>query len=178
MTSQQPTAHQAILITGPVGSGKTSVMTALTVLLEKHNRPAAGIDMDHLRWFFPRPPKDPFGSEVGRQHLAFMAANYRSLGIPVLAIADVIEHEEDRQKMVEALPDYDLHVIRIHVPLHLVEQRLRVRESPETLNWYLNRAEELEQIMEINSVGDWVIDVGERTPHEVAAEIARRYGLI
>lgn len=178
MTAHQQSPRYALIITGPVGSGKTSVMTALTELLEKHNKPAAGIDMDHLRWFFPRPAGDPFGSAVGRQHLAFMAANYRSLGIPVLAIADVIENETGRQKMAETLPDYEVQVIRLRVPMELIEQRLRLRESPETLEWYLHRAPELERILDTNQVGDYIVDVGERPVQEVAAEIARRYGLI
>lgn len=178
MTASNHTPRRAFIITGPVGSGKTTVMAALTELLEKHNQPNAGIDMDHFRWFFPKQPGDPFGGEVGRQHLAFIAANYRSLGIPTLAIADVIENEEGRQKMVETLPDYDVQVIRLRVPMDLIEKRLRIREQNEHLNWYLDRAPELERLMNTGNIGDVVIDVGERTPEEVAAEIARRFRLL
>ena len=178
MTTGNHTPRHAFIITGPVGSGKTSVMAALTELLEQHNKPSAGIDMDHLRWFFPKQPGDPFGGHVGRQNLAFIAANYRSLGIPVLAIADVVENEQGRQQMVEALPDYNVQVVRLRVPMHLIEKRLRHREQNEHLHWYLDRAPELEQIMDERNVGDFVVDVGERSAQEVAAEIARRYGLI
>lgn len=172
------TSRLALIITGPVGSGKTSVMAELTELLEKHNTPNAGIDMDHLRWFFPKQPGDPFGGGVGRQHLAFVAASYRSLGITVLVIADVIESEQGRREMVETLPDYDVQVIRLQVPMDLIEQRLRQREKTEHIQWYLDRAPELEGIMDAQNVGDVVIDVGERSAAEVAAEIARRYALI
>lgn len=178
MPQQQPPKRYAFVITGPVGSGKTSVMAALTELLEKHNKPSAGIDMDHLRWFFPKQPGDPFGGNVGRQNLGFIAANYRTLGIPVLAIADVIENEEGRQRMIETLPDFDLQVIRLRVPMELIERRLRERESHETIQWYLNRAPELERIMDAQNVGDVIIEVGERIAAEVAVEIARRYRLI
>lgn len=178
MTASNHTPRRALIITGPVGSGKTTVMAALTELLEKHHKPCAGIDMDHFRWFFPKQPGDPFGGEVGRQHLAFIAGNYRSLGIPTLAIADVVENEDGRQKMVETLPDFEVQVIRLRVPMDLIEKRLRIREQNEHLNWYLDRAPELERIMDMGKVGDVVIDVGERAPEEVAAEIARRYGLI
>lgn len=178
MNQQQLPQRYAFVITGPVGSGKSSVMAELTGLLEQHNKPSAGIDMDHLRWFFPKQPGDPFGGNVGRQNLAFIAANYRALGIPTLVIADVIENEEGRKRMVDALPDFDLQVIRLRVPLELIEKRLRQRESSENLQWYLDRAPELERIMDARNVGDVVIDVGERPAREVAAEIARRYGLI
>lgn len=178
MDINQASNFGAIIITGPVGSGKTSVMAELTQLLEQHNKPVAGIDMDHLRWFFPRPVSDPFGGCVGRQHLAFMAANYHAIGIPTLVVADVIENEAGRQQMIEALPDFPVTVVRLRVSMNLIEQRLRHRESPETLAWYLARAPELERIMDDNSIGDVVIDVGERTAREVAAEIARRLGLL
>lgn len=170
--------RNAIIITGPVGSGKTSVMAALTELLETHGQPSAGVDMDHLRWFFPKQPGDPFGGEVGRQNLAFLAANYRSLGIPILAIADVIENEEGRQAMIEALPDFTVQVVRLRVPMDLIEKRLRQREQNQHINWYLDRAPELEKIMNDANIGDVVIEVGERPASEVAVEIARRYALI
>ena len=84
--------RQAIVITGPVGSGKTTVMAAITEIMQEQNQSCAGIDMDHLRWFFPKQPGDPFGGDVGRKNLAFLAADYRSIGIPVLAIADHFAH--------------------------------------------------------------------------------------
>lgn len=170
--------RQAIVITGPVGSGKTTVMATLTEIMEEQNTSCAGIDMDHFRWFFPKQPGDPFGGDVGRKNLAFLAANYRSVGIPVLAIADLVEKEEDRQKLAEALPDFEVTLIRLSVPMHLIEKRLRERESMDRLPWYLERAPELEHIMAARDVGDIVIDVGERTPREVAAEIARRLGML
>lgn len=170
--------RRAIVITGPVGSGKTTVMATLTDLMEEHNIPCAGIDMDHLRWFSPKQPGDPFGGEVGRQNLAFMAANYRTVGISTLFIADVVEQENDKSALQAALPDFEVQVFRLRVPMELINQRLKQRESEDRLSWYLDRAPELEQIMDDANVGDVIIEVGERNPREVAAEIARRLALI
>ncbi len=170
--------RQAIIITGPVGSGKTTVMATITEILEEQNRPCAGVDMDHLRWFYPKQPGDPFGGEVGRKNLAFVAANYRSMGVSIIAIADMVESDDDRQKLAEALPDFEVHVVRLRVPLSLVEERLRQRETIDRLPWYLDRAPELESIMDARNIGDTVIEVGERTPREVALEICRRVGIM
>lgn len=172
------TPHLAIVITGPVGAGKTTIMSSLTSLLEEQFQPCAGVDMDHLRWFYPKEPGDHFGGAIGRKHLAYLAASYRSLGIPVLVIADVVEHDNDRRAMAAALEGYDLHVVRLRVPMHLLENRLRQRESEENLPWYLNRAPELERIMNDANVGDTIIDVGERDPRDVAVEIAERLHLL
>lgn len=168
----------AIVITGPVGVGKSTVMAALTQLLEDQDRACAGIDMDYLRWFYPKEPDDRFRTAVGYKHLAFMAASYRSLGIPVLVIADVVEHASGRQALADAMNGYDLHIVRLRVPMHLLAERLRQRESAETLPWYLHRAPELEQIMNDADIGDTIIEVGARTAQEVACEIAQRLNLL
>lgn len=177
MESSSKQHRRAIIITGTVGSGKTTVMTAITELLERANHPNAGIDMDHLRWFSPKPPGDPFGGEIGRKNLAFVASNYHELGINTLVIADVVEHEHHKVALQRALPNYPVHVVRLKVPRHLVEERLGVRESPENLQWYLDRAPELVRIMDAEHVGDTVIEVGERDQIQVAEEIVRRLGL-
>lgn len=170
--------RNAIVITGPVGSGKTTVMASLTEILEEQNVSCAGIDMDHLRWFFPKLPGHPYGGQVGRKNLAFLAANYRSVGVEVLCIADLIPGKEDRQKLVDTLPDFTVHVIRLSVPMELVEKRLRERETLERLPWYLDRAPKMERMMDARNVGDIVIDVGERDARDVATEIAERLDLL
>lgn len=170
--------RHAVIVTGPVGSGKTTVMATLTEILEEHNKSCAGIDMDHLRWFFPKLPGHPYGGQVGRKNLAFLAANYRSVGVNVLAIADLIPGMEDQKKLVKALPDFNVHVIRLSVPMELVERRLRERESLERLPWYLDRAPKMERMMDARNLGDIVIDVGERTARDVATEIAERLNLL
>lgn len=170
--------RHAVIVTGPVGSGKTTVMASLTEILEEHHKSCAGIDMDHLRWFFPKQPGHPYGGEVGRKNLAFLAGNYRSVGVNVLAIADLIPGKEDRDKLVKALPDFNVHVIRLSVPMELVEKRLRERESLERLPWYLDRAPKMERMMDARNVGDIVIDVGERAARDVATEIAQRLDLL
>ena len=170
--------RRAIVVTGPVGAGKTTIMATLTELLEEHGIPNGGVDMDHFRWFYPKSTEDPFGGEIGRKNLAFVAANYRSIGISTLVLADVVEHENSRLELQTVLPDYSVVVVRLKVPMHLIEERLKVRESTENLQWYLNRAPELEQIMEDASVGDFVIEVGQRNPREVAEDIARQLQLI
>lgn len=178
MKLSSPENRKAIVITGPVGSGKSTIMATLTDLLEEREIPNAGIDMDHLRWFYPKAPGDPFGGEIGRKNLAFVAANYRSLGISTLILADVVEHENSKQELQAALPDYPIEVVRLKVPMHLIEERLKVRESPEHLQWYLNRAPELERIMEDAAVGDVVIEVGKRSPREVGEKILLKLNLI
>lgn len=170
--------YRAIIITGPVGAGKTTTMHAMTWLLQRHDLPHAGIDIDALRWFHPTPPGDRFGGRVGLRHLAYMAKSYVELDIPTLVLADVIESAEDVRRHQRAMPDYAVHVVRLDVSIPLIHERLRERESTDSLDWYLKRAPELQEIMEREGIGDLVIDVCERSPDEVACEIARHFNLV
>lgn len=166
---------QAIVITGPVGAGKTTTAMALSELLEQRDISCAMVDMDQLRWFHPRSPGDRFGSEVGFRHLDAMASTYRELQIPIFIIADVIETGVERHQ--RAMPGYDVTVVRLDVDIENMHARLRQRETNDTYAWYENRAIELAGIMERNGIGDVVIRVHDETPQQVAQEIAERLGL-
>lgn len=178
MNPSSPENRRAIVVTGPVGAGKSTIMATLTDLLEEHGIPNAGVDMDHLRWFYPRQDGDPFGGEIGRKHLAYVVSSYREMGINTLVIADVTENEGDKATLQSALDGFPVVVVRLKVSMDLIAQRLTVRESEENLQWYLDRAPQLERIMEEASVGDLIIDVGERNPRQIAEDIATQLNLI
>lgn len=167
---------RAIVITGPVGAGKTTTMWALADLLEDHDMPVAAIDMDGLRWFHPRPADDQFGTRVGLHHLRTMATTYGELGIFTLVLADVIETGTERHQ--EAMPGYDVIVVRLNVTIERLHDRLRQRETGVSYEWYENRAIELTDIMERNGIGDVVIEVDDETPQQLAQRIADRLGLL
>lgn len=171
---------RAIVITGPVGAGKSTIAAVLSDLLEEHEIPHGMIDVDYVRWCYPAPPEDRFHSSLGRKNTAAVAANYREAGARVIVLADVVEHQEQRAEYEMAIPDAEVSIVRLRVPMELIAERLRVRQqdSEASLEWHLRRAPELEAIMSERKIGDLVIDVGRRAPQEVASEIAMRLGLI
>lgn len=167
-----------LVITGPVGAGKSTVAAALSALLERRDVRHAMIDQDHLRWIFPNPPGDPFAAAFGYRNLAAIWPNYRAAGIECLILADVVESRDQVAAYERAMPAAAVTVIRLDVPMALIIQRLERRERPGTIEWYRDRAPELQGIMERNGVADLVIAVGERTPEAVAHEIAVRRGVV
>ncbi len=174
-------AHdRVVVITGPVGVGKSTIAAALSDLLTEHEIPHGMIDVDYVRWCYPAPPEDRFHSKLGRRNTAAVAANYREAGARVIVLADVVERQEQRTEYETAIPDAEVSIVRLRVPMDLIAERLKVRQwdSEESLEWHLRRAPELEAIMNERGIGDLVIDVGKRAPQAVAAEIAMRLGLI
>jgi hypothetical protein len=127
--------------------------------------------MDGLRAVWPRDPADPFAEELGRANLAAIWPNLLRRGIRWLVLADVVEHRGQRELYQQALPDATVLIVRLDTPLELVRRRLLARETETSLRWYLDRAEELQSIMVNRGIGDLVIDVGSRTPQEIAAVI-------
>ena len=167
-----------LVITGPVGAGKSTVAAALSEVLEDHSVRHALIDLDALRQVVPNPPGDQFAVRLGLRNLAAVWPNYRALGIDALILADVVEDCGQVADYERAMPGAAVIVVRLDVPMELILARLARREGERTLAWYRRRAPELQEIMERHGVGDVVISVGARTPHEVALEIARLTGLV
>lgn len=169
---------RAIVITGPVGAGKTTTAMALAEMLEHEDISCAMVDMDQLRWFHPTPQGDPFGEAIGHKHVRYMTETWRELEIPTVILADVIETAAGKQALADALPGYDLVVVRLNVSMEQLHARLRNRETERQIPWHLNRAQELQDVMIRNGVGDLVVDVEDQSPEQLAAEIAGRLSLL
>lgn len=171
-------ALPVIVITGTVGAGKTTVMWALSEALEAKDIRHAAIDQDALRMVHPYPDNEPHGATVGRRNLAAIWPVLLGYEVRCVVIADVVEDmAEVRIAYLEPMPGTSVTVVRLDVPLALVHARLARRESGAGLEWHQRRAPELHGIQERAGVGDLVIDVGERTPEEIAEEIVVRLDL-
>ena len=164
-----------IVITGPVGSGKSTTAWALHDVLAMERITTAMIDMDYLRCAWPVDP--PFNVRLGYDNFASIAVNHINHGVRCFVVADVVESHEQRAEYEQAVPGAEVVIVRLDVPLLVIEQRLRIRETAESLEWHLARAPQLQEILIANGVGDVVIDVDELTPGELARVIFDRLGL-
>lgn len=171
----------AIVVTGPVGVGKSTTAMVLADLLEAADIPTAYIDMDYLRWVSHRPADDPFHERLGYRNLAAVAANDRDAGTRVFTIAAVVESSAGRQAFQDAIPGANLVVVRLRVPLARVVEQIRGRNEGDALEWHLRRAPELERIMDAAGIGsapgDFIVSADGETPEVIAKEIAIRLGL-
>jgi predicted kinase len=169
-----------VVITGPVGAGKSTVTEAIQEELATRGVTCAAIDQDYLRMVQPTPPGDRFGSQLGYRNLAAIWPNLIEAGVRVVVIADVVE---DRAQSLAAygaaMPGGAITIVRLDVPIPLILERLVPRErTPDGLAWSQSRAPELQAIMEAGKVEDLLVDVGGRSPTEVAREIIDRVGVL
>ena len=106
-----------LVVTGPVGVGKSVVAGELARLLEEMRLPYAEIDMDWLRYCYPRPEHDRFHMALGLQNLAAISANYRAAGAKRLIVVDIVETRSSIGAYREAIPDADILVVRLNATL-------------------------------------------------------------
>ena len=165
-----------LLVTGPVGVGKTSVAVSLSASLSRAGVPHALIDMDWLRECSPAPPGDPFQMALGMRNLAAVWANFREAGAERLVLADVVETREQRADYEAAVPGAGIQIVRLKAPLPTIHRRLEGRETGESLNWHQYRAAELAEQMERDALEDLLIDTERKTIGEIAQEVMERAG--
>lgn len=167
----------ALLITGTVGAGKTSVADAAGDLLAAAGIPHAVIDLDWLRRSWPAPADDPFHLELTLRNLRDVARNHLEAGARRLVLAGVVESRDERRRHQEAV-GVDLTVCRLRVPIPVVHRRLaRRHEGDEAgLRWHLDRSGALDDILVAAQVEDVVVDAEERSVTSLAAAVMEAVG--
>jgi broad-specificity NMP kinase len=170
-------ATATLLITGTVGSGKTTVADHIGELLIKRGVPHAIVDLDQLRRSWPSAAGDRFNSALALQNLSCVATNYWSAGARRLVLAGVIEQRSEVLDH-EAAVGCAVTVVRLRAQDGVIAERLRARhrEDPEGLAWHLDRAPELDAILEQAAVADAEVDTTGRKPVELASDVLTAAG--
>ncbi|MEV6712169.1 AAA family ATPase [Lentzea sp. NPDC051208] len=161
---------KALLITGPVGVGKTTVAEAVGSRLVEAKVPHAVIDLDWLSACWPAPADDPFHLELQLRNLQAVVRNYVDAGVHRVVLAGVVESRADRERYAEVI-GAKLTVCRLKADLSVVHERLSRRHQDEAvLRWHLNRAEELEMLFSATWIDDFVI-AADQPVAEVAQDV-------
>ncbi|MGC5412705.1 hypothetical protein ACPXCX_55000, partial [Streptomyces sp. DT225] len=94
------------------------------------------LDLDWLRKSWPAPPGDRFNSGMLLRNLRSIAGNYLDAGATRLVLAGVVEHQNERKKMADAV-GVDLTVCWLRAELPVIHRRLAQRhdKEPEALQW-------------------------------------------
>ena len=169
-------AIPVVVLTGPVGVGKTAVARELSSLLEERGTAHAVIDMDWLRWCHPSPKRDPFHTALGLRNLAGVWANYRAAGAECLVLVDIVETRDMLAAYHAAIPSANIYVARLNATLPTILRRLEGRETGASLAWHQARAGELLGLMQERAVEDLLVETERKTAVEVAREVLHAIG--
>lgn len=164
---------RALLLSGAVGVGKTTVAEAIGAELEARGVPGAVIDLDGIRRGWPAPPGDRFNNRIEKANLRDLARNYREAGAQVLVAAGVIEERAARAGYEDAV-GCALTVVRLTAPRELVRARLHRRHEldPEMLSWHLERFDELTAILDAAAAEDVTVPIAADPPATARAVLA------
>lgn len=166
-----------IIVTGPVGVGKTTVAEEMGLLLLAAKLPHATVDFDQLTACFPRPADDdPWGTKLGLMNLAGLWKNYQGSGARRLLIARVIESRSELDGYREAVPGADILLVRLRAAPETLQARVRHRGQGVGMEWHLNRAIELAAQMDAQHLEDVLVDTDGRDPTTIARETLHRAG--
>jgi hypothetical protein len=165
-----------LVVTGPVGVGKSTVAAEVSERLDAAGVAHALVDVDALRWCYPRPPGDPFRVGLALRNLAAVWPNFRAAGARRLVLVDVVDSREQLAGYAGAVPGAGFLVVRLRARPETLAGRVRRRETGAGLDRHLRRAAELAAAMERAQVEDLVVETDRRPPGAVAAEVLRRSG--
>ena len=172
MIARAPT----LLFTGPGGVGKTSVAAEVSELLDAAGVAHAFVDVDSLRWCYPRPPDDRFRTVLAMRNLAAIWPNFRVYGATHLILADVLEARADLARYEAAVPSATITVVRLRAPLETLIARVQQRERGSALDRQIQRVTELAAKMDRDQVEDLLVETDGKSVTTIAREVLGRIG--
>lgn len=165
------TGYSILIITGPVGAGKTSAAETVFDLLSAEKIPCTVIDFDWLTAAYPAPADDRFNFRLGINNLSSIIPNYISLGINLFIIPTVVESREEIETFKELIKGSDIFVIRLTASPATLHKRLDKREIGNLLDWHKKRAIELIEVFESKHLENMVLDTENKSIESIAKEI-------
>jgi len=178
MVKDLPT--RVLVISGTLGSGKTTIAWAVSDLLAERKARRTLIEGDALAQGDPPPPDDFFNQELMFAGLDAIAPFYRERGWGNIIIPRVVEDDGDRKRYEGAFSGpagpAEVSIVRLVAPEDVCLERLRGRQSPgEWLDWALDRSAELAAILDEAGVEDATVE-NEGDTRDTAAEVLEAIG--
>lgn len=165
-----------VIVTGPVGVGKTSTARAIADRLRAAGVPHAMIDLDAIVECYPAPPDDPFNFRLAMRNLAVLWRNFHDAGARYLVLNWVVEARDELDGYRDAVPGADIRVARLRAPLTTIHARIRQRAGGGDVTWELNRARQLAEEMDETALEDLCVETEGRDADAVARVILGALG--
>ena len=164
-----------IVITGSMGSGKTTVLGEASDLLSAADIPHGLIDLDALGVVGVA---DVIAAHLQYRHLAAVYSHLVAAGITRVLLAEAIESRTELERIAAAMRGAALVVCRLTASIATMEARLRVREPGILREQFVARAGELDHILARVALEDFTISNDGRPVTDVARELLQRAGWV
>lgn len=145
-----------LLITGTVGSGKTTVAAEIGEQLADMGLLNAVIDLDWLGWVNAGDDFHEYDQLI-MQNVISTWPNYRAIGVEYLVLARGLIHREPVDILRNAFPNTVCTIVRLIASKETIQKRLSQRDSGETLREHLSEMGEFSQLMDKLQLEDAVV---------------------
>jgi chloramphenicol 3-O-phosphotransferase len=163
-----------LLVTGPIGVGKTAVLREADSLLIEAGGCHATVELEEIARCWPRAIESSRAAFV-YQNLAALWSNFAAVGASRLLLSVLVERRPEVERVSSAVPGAIVTVVRLHAPLAVLEQRIRLRE-PESPDGELDGARWWARHFEAEQPEDYLVDTDQRPVREVAHDVLRLAG--
>lgn len=166
----------ALVLTGTIGVGKTTVAESASEFLHRAGRRHALMDLDWLGQLYPpAEPDDPYRLDLALANLASIVPNFVAAGATRFVVAATITSEAGASALRTALPGRST-VVLLTASDGVVADRIRARDRGRLREDFLARTADLAAMIERAGIASAVVDNGLRAPEEVAAEVLEAVG--
>jgi adenylylsulfate kinase len=166
---------RAVLLTGPVGCGKTAIAMELGELLAERDLPSAVLDLDWLGWFHG-PPGAPAPDELIAENLRVVWPTFRSAGARYLVLARALTAGTQVAALRDAVPDVSMTVALVDVPADVIAERLGRRDAGDVLREHLAESATMAAALAAAGLEDLRIDNAAPSPTVAARGLLDRLG--
>jgi hypothetical protein len=161
-----------LIITGTMGSGKSSVLTEASDILARRHIVHAAIDLDafglaHLPFSAPT-------DDVMHENLRSICANYAALGVERFLVARALEQAAQVNLCREIIPAANTAVCRLTANIETMQRRVELRDSGISKSELVARVAILNHILDHARLEDFAVVNENRSLTDVAIEMLVR----
>lgn len=164
---------KVIVISGSMGSGKTTVLAEASDLLAAEGVIHAAIDLDTLG--IGHLPEEAW-LDVAYRNLASVWENYARAGATRLLLAEAVESRAELDRIRKAIPNAKVVVCRLRAQLGTMRQRVVAREPGMLQDTFVARVAELETLLDAAQLEDFSLRTDEGPVTDVARQLLVRAG--
>jgi predicted kinase len=162
-----------LIISGSMGSGKTTVLAEASAILLTSGIAHAAIDVDAVAMGHI-PTAD---TSLVYRNVAALWSNYLAAGVTRILLAEPIDTRDKGERFRDAIGATEVVVCRLRADLDTMQYRVRAREPGMNQQTLVNNVADLEESLDRESVeGFSVANDGGRTVAQVAREMLSRAG--